>query len=220
MEFNKLLEELRREWPVIKQAPLLFIFAVLLVIIGCWSLLQFLYKTNLDRKNDLIKTLKDQLENRPMQTVTSVPPANSGKPEFVLQLDGGNIFIPDQKPSLTGIVLDTIIINTGTPSIARDWQLSVVPPEGSPKTAQLTKIPKSLVARGQFNTMHINEAESLVESTLDRPLEANVPRSGKLLFYVSLPKHTVEHSVLELSVKDVKGNPFFVRKDIKEWMSR
>jgi hypothetical protein len=220
MGFEQLLDELRREWPVIKQAPLLFIFTLLTISGIVLVSIHHLYKANLDRKNDLIKTLQDRLANRTSLPASGATQVIAEPPQFVLQVDGGNIFIPDQMPGVTGIALDVVIVNSGSPSIARDWQLSVIPAEGAPKTAQITKIPKSLVARGQFNTANISESESLVDSTLARPLETGVPRMGKLLFYVALPKSEVLRSMLELSVKDVKGYPFLIRKDMKEWMNR
>jgi hypothetical protein len=133
-------------------------------------------------------------------------------------LQGGNIFVPDGKPSWTGIVLNVIVINTGAPSIAVDWGLSIIPATNAPARAQLTKIPRSLVARGQVGSSYVSESESLVESTLNDPLETDVPRSGKLLFYVVLPQNEVKNSVLELSVTDANGRPFMVRQDIKDWL--
>ncbi|MGD0792322.1 MAG: hypothetical protein ABR920_11190 [Terriglobales bacterium] len=176
-----------------------------------------LFKANIDRKNDLIKTLQDQLAARPVpeQTTTSkAKPTN-----FRLWVPGGNVFVPDQEPTLTGIQLDVRIVNTGDPSRAMDWKLSVIPPHGSPQIAQLTKIPPSLVARGDKSTAHINESESLDEYCLENPLN-DVPHEGKLLFYVRLPKRDVLESVLELTVSDLDGHSFLLRKDMKEWLQR
>jgi hypothetical protein len=212
------IEELRKEWPVIRQAPLLFFVALAVVGAAMWGLLYLLFKENLNRKNDLITTLQGQLTS--CRTPGQGPLESSDRPNFRLLLQGSNIFIPDAEPSLTGIVLDVIITNSGTPSVALDWKLSVVPATGAPRTAQLTKIPQSLVARGRNNTAHVSASESLVESTLSSPLETDVPRSGKLLFYVALPKKDVMDSTLELSVTDVKGNPFIVRQNISEWLHR
>ena len=207
---GKLLEELRKEWPVITQAPILFGTATLAIIGAVWTIFQQMYKAIIERKNDLIKTLQDQLSSR------SVPAALAEPPYFALQIDGGNFFIPDKMPQLTGILLDVLIINSGTPSIARDWKLSIIPPSGAPKAAQLTRIPPSLVARGEVNTAIVSASESFLESCLARSLDAGVPRIGELLFYIALPKPDVMQSVIELSVRDAKGNPFQVRKDLRD----
>jgi hypothetical protein len=217
MGIDKLLEELRREWPVIKRTPLLFSFAVLVVSLAAAGCIYWFFKMNLDQKNDLIATLQSQLASKP-----NVPAARLDNlpPKFRLLLSGGNIFIPDQAPDLTGIVLDATVINTGSPSAAVDWHLSVIPEEGKPQQAQLTRMPPSLVARGPVNTAYLSASESLDESTLKTPLETNVPRSGKLLFYIKIPKAQVMTSVIELSVTDTNGDPFMVRQNLKDWLAR
>jgi hypothetical protein len=215
-----IVEELRKEWPVIRQAPILFFTALAILSAAMWGILYVIFNENLTRKNDLIKTLQEQLASYPAQAPPRAPFENSARPSFRLLLQGANIFIPDTEPNLTGIALDVIITNTGAPSVALDWSLSVVPSTGSPKAAQLTKMPKSLVARGPSNTAYINSSESLEESTLTDSLETNIPRSGKLLFYIALPKQAVMDSVLELSVTDVKGNHFLVRQKTSEWLHR
>jgi hypothetical protein len=220
MVIDHLLDVLRREWPVIKQAPLLFFSALALLSCAIGGCVYVFLKANLDSKDDLIKTLQGQLVSRPAPEPRGVVSNAKEPPDFRILLMGGNVFVPDKEPGLTGIVLDAVITNTGSPSVAMDWQLSVIPLTGSPRQAQLTKMPASLVARGAFNTGHINAAESLDESTLSDPLQTDVPRSGKLLFYVTLPKQDVMASVLELSVKDVRGRPFMVRQDMKQWLSR
>jgi hypothetical protein len=216
-----IIDELRKEWPVIRQAPFLFFTALVVVAIAMCGLLYILFNENLNRKNDLIKTLHDQLASHPAQGQLKGPVDSSTRPSFRLLLQGANIFIPDADPKLTGIVLDVIITNTGTPSVALDWSLSVVPSTGAPKAAQFTEMPKSLVARGPSHTAYyLNASESLALSTLNDPLETNIPRSGKLLFYIALPKQTVVDSMLELSVTDVKGNHFMVRQNTSEWLHR
>jgi len=216
---GKLLDELRKEWPVITQAPVLFGTVTVAIIGSIWAIFQQMYKTTIERKNELIKTLQDQLSNIPVTQVVSPPPP-ADPPNFAIQIDGGNVFIPDQMPDLTGIALEVLIINSGSPSIARDWQLSVAPLSGAPKTAQITRIPKSLTLAGGGNTVPLTEADSLVESCLDHLLEAGKPRRGTILFYIALPKSNVMQSVFELTVKDAKGNLFQARRDMNDWMTR
>ena len=203
---------------MIRQAPLSFLSALVLLTGLLGGGIYWLFRENLTSKNDLIRTLQAQLK-----TARSALPVTDAEPtippsSFRLLLLGGNVFIPDQMPKETGVVLDVTIINTGKPSIALAWTLSVVPRKGAPKRAQLTNMPLSLVARGMYNTTNVNSAESLDCSTLNSPLQTNAPRSGKLLFYVSLPKETVMTAVLELSVTDVEGHPYLVRQDMRDWL--
>ena len=217
MGIKEFLEELGREGSVIRQAPLMFAAACIVIVGGVFGVMQLLYKTTLDNKSDLIETLQDQLASKPQAASGTAPivPTN-----FRLFLPGGNIFIPNIEPGLTGIALDATIVNTGTPSLALDWRLSVIPDVGKPQEAQLTKMPPSLVARGPNNTAHLNSSEALDVSTLSDPLQTNVPRSGKLLFYVKMPKARVMESVLELTVTDNNGTRYLVRQDIKQWLTR
>jgi hypothetical protein len=218
MDPSKVWETFAREWPFIKQAPMSFMSACFVVCCIACGTYYWIFKQNLDRKDDLIRTLQSQLAAKPTQTSLIAP--TSDPPNFRLLLSGGNVFIPDGEPGLTGIALNVAIINTGSPSIATDWRLSIVPEVGTPKQAQLTKMPASLVARGEKNMAQLNSAESLDESTFNNPVETNVPRTGKLLFYVSLTKDVVMRAVLQLSVKDVKGRSFIERQDMKDWLAR
>lgn len=218
MGIEQFIELLRKEWPVIKQAPFLFISSVILISIA-FGLLEYygLFRATIDRKNDLIKTLQDQLAARPVPGQTTTTKAKP--PNFRLWMQGGNVFVPDKEPTLTGIGLDVIIVNTGDLSRATAWKLSVIPPHGSPQMAQPTKIPASFVARGDKNTAYINSAEALDEYCLENPLN-DVPHRGKLLFYIRLPKEDVLQSVLELSVSDLAGHSFVARQDMKDWLQR
>jgi len=220
MGIDRLLEELRNEWPVIKQAPLVFFGTLAIMAAAIWGAIYFFYKANLDRKSDLIATLQGELATRQPQSSPRDEVAAMNAPNLRILLQGGNIFVPDQKPTWTGIALDAIIINTGRPSVALDWGMSIIPPTGTPVRAQLSDLPKSLVARGPAGNSYLSDAESLAQSTLTDPLQTNVPRSGKLLFYVVLPKKTVLDSVFEVTVTDASGRSFMARQNVRDWLQR
>ena len=57
-----LLDQLKKEWPVIKQAPRLSLRA-LLRLQWFGVLYHWLYKDSINRKNDYIKTLEDEVKN-------------------------------------------------------------------------------------------------------------------------------------------------------------
>jgi hypothetical protein len=59
MALMDLIEQLRREWSVVRQAPLLHVATLAILAIGIGTVEYFIFKANLDRKNDLIKTLQD-----------------------------------------------------------------------------------------------------------------------------------------------------------------
>jgi len=201
------------------QAPWLF-FSTLVVLCSIITVIIYrIFKGLLGHKDALIKTLQDQLQSAKSGSAP-LPAVQVSPASFRLLIPGANIFIPEQAPHLTGIALDVIVTNTGKPSVALDWKLSVIPKVGLPQLAQLTKMPTSLVARGEHNTAHISASESLVDSTQNDPLQTDTPRTGKLLFYIALPKPDVITSVFELSVTDVSGKLFMERKDLNEWLSR
>lgn len=214
---------------MIIQAPILFFVAVGIVGAAIYFFLQYMHKERfkiLDGRISIrddrislmqsqIDMLRSQFENLSQESQPKLLP-----PSFTLVMQGGNIFVPTEEPALTGISLDVVISNTGAPSVVLDWKLSVIPVTGSPRSAQLTKIPASLVLRGKAGVAHVSESESLMESVLSSPIEPNVPRKGTLLFYVALSRSDVLTSVLELSAIDVTGKPFMLRQDLKELMQR
>jgi hypothetical protein len=143
------------------------------------------------------------------------------RPEFHLTVPGANIFIPDAQPAWTGIGVDARIWNTGAPSIATDWSMQIVPNGGDVVNAQLTAMPNVLSATGPFNSAKLLAANSLEAKTRDTPVGA-VPVDGVLLFYVALPKATVQapDTRWEITVKDIYENKTQVTKLMGDWLHR
>lgn len=83
-----IFEELRKEWPMISQAPLIFGSITVLLIVVTWSFFRFIwYKEILAGNKAMIKGLKQQLENATAQTPRNSKPENkidfySLKPDF------------------------------------------------------------------------------------------------------------------------------------------
>jgi hypothetical protein len=143
------------------------------------------------------------------------------RPEFRLSLLGGNIFVPDKAPELTGIALDVRINNIGTPSIAANWNMFVE--HGHKTRAQLTKPPEALTLRGPAGMVLLHASESLERKAMERPLrDGDSPLEGWLLFYVPLQKSVVQSSdtVLHLTVEDSKGHTFSAKQRMGEWLQR
>jgi hypothetical protein len=57
-----LLETIRAEWPVIKQAPVTILLSTLLLVAAATGVIYLAFHENLARKDDLIHTLQDQLK--------------------------------------------------------------------------------------------------------------------------------------------------------------
>ena len=76
----------------------------------------------------------------------SVPSVS--KPELHLTISGGNVFIPTEMPTWTGIGLDVRIWNTGSPSVVTEWTMKITANGGSSVRAQLTAMPNVLNGSG------------------------------------------------------------------------
>jgi hypothetical protein len=148
-----------------------------------------------------------------------------GPTKFHLNMTGANIFLTDPTidapKQYTGISLNAKIWNTGKPSFATDWMLTVSPPGERPVIAQFTNIPEVLRVGGAINSAVIRQSDSLERATSESPVQST-PISGALLFYTNLPKPKVvdPRTILSLSVKDENENETVLSKSIGDWMQR
>lgn len=141
------------------------------------------------------------------------------QPRFKLTLLGGNIFVPDQAPELTGIALDLRIWNLGVPSAAHSWRLAIRLANGNAVEAQFTKIPKTLRLKGPGGHVTIKETDSIDEKTKNQDIGRH-PIEGIALFYTPTDKASVENSEVALSVEDIFGNRTIATKKMSEWLKR
>ncbi len=146
------------------------------------------------------------------------------QPNLMLSMIGGNVFTPDAKDvrdRLTGIGLSAKVWNTGTPSIATEWLLFVIPKNETPVIAQLTEIPESLRISGPINSTVIRASDSLQAKTKITPVQAT-PVEGTLLFYVAMKREIVlsPSTRLELIVKDIDGRETKATKIMGDWLQR
>jgi hypothetical protein len=216
-----IIEQLRREWPVIKQAPLLFAGTLMILIVVVGLVEYYFFKANLDRKDDLIKTLQAQLATMPLSVSQAPPPVQ--KANFHLSISGGNVFTPeapDVRDRLTGIAINAKVWNTGNPSVATEWGLAVIPKGQIPVVAQLTTIPDQLRLGGPYNSVIIRSSDALNVKTAKEPIVN--PIDGTLLFYVKLQRSVVLDAAtqVELSVKDIYGSETVVRQLMGNWLQR
>jgi hypothetical protein len=77
---DNLLEIIRQEMPVIKQAPWSIGITVLLLTAASFGLIYWGFNENLTRKNDLIKTLTGQLELAKKGTAPATETAKPSQP--------------------------------------------------------------------------------------------------------------------------------------------
>jgi len=146
-----------------------------------------------------------------------------GLPDFKLSILGGNIFVPDQAPSLTGIALDVRIRNAGASSIATDWTMWVtIAGEHSPRVAQFTKPPKQLTLSGKAGKVVLRSSDYLEDRVVSKPLQTGESIGGWLLFYVDVPKSTIQalDTTIELRVSDIRGHVFSAKQRMGDWLHR
>jgi hypothetical protein len=224
-----MIETFLKQWEVVMKAPLIILPAlfVLAALIGAAEYRFF--KANMDRKDDLIATLKEQLMAAKDTAAKARDTADklvvaALRPELKLAMSGGNVFLPDIPDSQNfraGLAIDATAWNTGAPSVATAWSLVVIPQGKKPVLAQLTKMPDQIRASGPINSGVIRGSEALDIKTKKEPIQ-NIPVDGTLLFYVSLEQKVVLEptTILELSVKDIYGTESLVRQVMGDWWHR
>jgi hypothetical protein len=231
---------LREEGRVIKDAPVAFASAALVgvCVLGfiAYEYLDHHYAQEAASLHAAIDQLRSANENlqskigiletqvRAAPSPSPAPTATIGPTDLKLSVAGGNVFepdAPDMKGRYAGIALTTRIWNTGTPSIAIDWSLFVIPKGKAPVRAQLTGIPATLSLRGPSGSAVIRAADALDLMTIKNPVQAAVVE-GVLLFYAPLQRAIVLDAAteLELSVKDAQGMEFKWKQRMGDWIKR
>ncbi len=75
-----LFSTIREEWPVIKQAPATITLTVLILTAAATAAIYAGFHENLARKDDLINTLRNQLDSKPHEKPGSSPkPSEPGQ---------------------------------------------------------------------------------------------------------------------------------------------
>lgn len=221
------LLHLRQEWEVISKSPFVcLICAIIGFGVGTWY-----YSEQVATLNNQVNFWKDKA-TAPGATATATvttgpaaptgPNTGSGMPfqpsnaaHFTLNTDDANFFVPQYDDSSTNIVMDVDIRNSGTPSIATGWRLTVTPKGKSPVVAQFMQIPQRL----DVGPLTVKESESLANKVAKKRVENGSLVSGRLLFSVHLPLSQVQDdaTVFKLSVQDVAGNVFSSEQRAGDW---
>jgi hypothetical protein len=201
---------LRQEWDVIVKSP----FACVLCLVFGFAAGSWYYAEQVATLASQVAFWKDKATAAgPAAPGAAAPSANTASNtsvHFTLNAEGASFYAsPSDPKSSTGIVLDAQIRNSGMPSRATGWKLTVTPKSGTPAAAQYEKtIPKELTFGDPPQILRASEG--LADKVLKKSLQNGQVQSGRLLFYVRLPLATVQDPAtkLTLSVQDIAGNPY------------
>lgn len=140
-------------------------------------------------------------------------------PELHLTVSGANIFIPNERPELTGIAVNARIWNTGAPSIVTNWSMKIIPNGETPVVAQLTAVPNVLRVTGISISTNILASDSL-ETKTNNTHVGITPIFGVLLFYVALPKNIVQanNTCWEITAKDINEKETKIVQLVGNWL--
>ncbi len=226
------LLHLRQEWDVIAKTPFACVICVVIgFAVGSWY-----YAEQVATLNNQVNFWKDKATALPTATATatvtgvpaSSPPAStssgSAKAHFTLNMTGGCFFVSPSDHSLTVIVLDANIRNSGASSVATDWKLSVAPKGRNPVPAEYQAIPDVMNAPCD-PPLTLRAKDNLADKVVGKRVlpipsfNAKV-ESGKLLFYIRLPKNVVadDATQMTLSVQDIAGNVFETKATVGSWL--
>jgi len=125
-------------------------------------------------------------------------------PKFSILIESANIAIPPKPQNATSLALNVSIDNSGDPSIAVDWNLTVEIPGHMAQTARFMRLGQmdKLTWKGE-NTATIFGRDALEDKTENTPVIGKV--RGQLWFILegsSIKEVVNPKTILILSVKD------------------
>jgi hypothetical protein len=139
-------------------------------------------------------------------------------PELRPEILGADIYDLARPAVGTGVVLDTRIANSGSPSIGKDWSLVVKFNDGSQAVARFVRLGAlpELVLHGPEGDSIIPGSDSLSDKVDNVPISQTV--RGRLLFWViGVPKPLVSQpdTMLSLSVSDRNGHVYSTTASVR-----
>lgn len=206
------LLHLRQEWEVISKTP----FACLICVVIGFAGGSWYYSEQVATLNSQVAFWKDKATAPGQASAAGALPASAGSgvasgksAHFTMNAKGVDFF-SSTDTSLTGIVLDVDIRNSGTPSIATGWKLQVAPRGQSPVEAQYEAIPKTSPLVVGDPPFTVRASDGLADKVVKKPIPNDKVATGRLLFYVRLPLAAVQDpsTKLTLTVQDIAGNVF------------
>ena len=130
------------------------------------------------------------------------------QPKFLIVIESANIAIPPKPQNATSLALNASIDNSGDPSIAVDWNLTVKIPGHVAQEARFMRLGQvdKLTWKGE-NTAIIFGRDALEDKTENIPVVGKV--RGQLWFIlegISQNEVINQNTILTLSVKDKYGH--------------
>jgi hypothetical protein len=222
-----LLLHLKQEWDVIVKSPFACIVCVAIgFLVGSWY-----YAGRLATLDSQVSFWKDKATVATAAPSPATPAAVAAPPvtastapanaaHFTMTAEGASFYTSPSDNTLTGIVLDVQIKNSGLPSKATGWRLKVAPKDGAAVAAQYFAIPKEGLKLPGDPPVIVRASEGLADKVLKKQLQYEQVVSGRLLFYVSLPLAAVQNpsTALSLSVQDITGNSFSTELRAGDWL--
>jgi len=202
-----------------------YLAAAVFMILGVGDLVRVRYRLQIahqQTENVALHFRVEELEaDIAILAVESQEPQKPTESLFSLELLGGRIYMPTNEPTLTGFALDARIHNTGAPSYATNWALTVILPGGTSVPAHPAAPPPILRLPGG---PAIPQADfSLEDQTRNVQLQREVPPvQSKILFHAEIPRDDVlaSDTFLELSVEDMDGRRVSTQKRMGDWLTR
>ena len=209
---------------MIKQTP----FACLICLVIGFAVGTWYYAGRLAVLENQVSLWKDKAASTtssPAITVyppSALVPANRNPEDqahLTVNATGATFYASPDDSSLTGIVLDAQIRNSGGSSIATDWKLLVTPKGKSPSAGQFNPIPKRMQVPGN-RSMTLRASEGLAEKVGNKPVPYGNVIYGILLFFVDVPLAVVEDpsTKLRLSVQDIGGHEYATEALVGDWL--
>ncbi len=222
-----ILLHLKQEWDVIIKAP----FACVLCLVIGFAVGSWYYSERVATLDSQVSFWKDKATASGVQAAAAAAPAtapvspagatpSSGAgAHLTMNAEGASFYVSPSDESLTGIVLDVQIKNSGLPSIATAWKLRVSPKRGDPVMAQFSQIPKQLVVQGSPPVI-VRASEGLWIQVLDKPANAEGGFRKNAILRAPAALNAVQDAgtMLRLSVQDITGNPFFTEQLVGDWL--
>lgn len=209
---------LRQEWEVVRKSP----FACALCLAVGFAIGTLYYSGQVNTLSQQVQFWKDRASAVGTATATAtinMPPSNNTA-HFLLNIEGATCSVLPSDPKITEIVFDATIRNSGGPSVATGWKLTVTPKGGDAVLAQYEPIPKGRL--DNLPLISAKSSESLADQVAKHAIPAEKVISGRLMFHVRMPLATVQDpaSVFTLSVQDLVGNPFSTSRRAGEIVRR
>ena len=217
-----LMEEVKREWPIVQQTPLLFISAVSAIVVAVSGACWFFFKEILKRQTDLIQTLRLDLDHKAAtveELTDKVSELKTAQPltsalqvlptEFALHIERIEVARAQDRNSVR-VALTVTIHNSGEPSLCLNWNLYAL--RGREWDSEM---PPAVSRSECAGPIRDPSCESLDSRLRAAPLGTGKHATGVITFEALNVggDPDIFEARLELSVSSLSGRRFAVSRD-------